>query len=72
LLFIEDNEYFYKPKIQQNSEKQIIYSVDHLPLFQESYHQWCESQKAKQVDNMDEMDEMDSMSELSEEYPFDG
>ncbi|CAF1492721.1 unnamed protein product [Adineta steineri] len=53
---LEDNEYFYKSKLPQEKEKEIIYTVDHLPLFQEARRQWKQSQQSKQVFNGNETD----------------
>ncbi|CAF4174002.1 unnamed protein product [Adineta steineri] len=73
---LEDNEYFYKPKLQQEKEKEIIYTVDHLPLFQDARRQWNQSQQSKQVFNGSETDsvgnQFDTDSVVSEEYPYNG
>ena len=75
VLFLEENEYFYKPQLQQQPEEEISYTVDELPLFQEARRQWHDAQQAKQVDTIREVDstatQSDTRSELSEEYAFD-
>ena len=54
ILFLEENEYFYKPQLQQQPEEEISYTVDELPLFQEARRRWHDVQHAKHVDNIRE------------------
>jgi hypothetical protein len=60
--------------LKQDSEKQIVYTVDHLPLFQEARRRWHDAHRPKQVHNICEIDssgkQPDNDSELSEEYSF--
>lgn len=76
ILFLEENEYFYQPKPPQQLENQRIYTVDHLPLFQEAHRKWHDAQQKKQIHDIPPMDSplttSDNASELSEEYSFNG
>ena len=61
--------------MERNLEKGKIYSVDHLPIFQQArrrFYQEQEAQKANDVQEVNAIDEHadDTTSELSEEYSF--
>jgi hypothetical protein len=70
----EENEYFFKPELEQQSEKEVVYSVDNLPVFQQARQKWHDAQQAKEMHNFREIDLVGTQSgdnnELSEEYEF--
>ncbi|CAF1641157.1 unnamed protein product, partial [Adineta ricciae] len=76
LYVMGENEYFYNPTMHKEKEKQIIYTVDHLPVFQEARRRWLNSQQQNITDEDGTEDssgkQFDNESVVSEEYSLHG